>query len=146
MTGRTNISERNLQNRVITRLRNLGFQYLGNLKDSCSSNIKKELLEKFLKKSCYGYSQALIDKAIYHFENTSRLANGIDTDAKLSIAGKDCYKLLRYGESFKLEVNEVSQHVHYIDWNNIKNNDFYVAEEVTVIEDYNKRPDRKSVV
>lgn len=141
MAGRTNTSERDLQKRVIARLQKLGFQYLGNLKDTCSSNIKKDLLEKFLKKPCYEYSQALIDKAVYHLENVSRLANGVDTDAKLSAAGKECYKLLRYGEAFKLEVNEVSQHVHYIDWENIENNDFYVAEEVTVIENHNKRPD-----
>ncbi len=141
MIGRINTSEQNVQNKIIACLQDLGFQYLGNLKNLCNSNIKKELLEKFLKKSCYEYSQPLIEKAITYLENTSRLITNVDIDTKLANTNKECYKLLRYGESFKLEVNEVSQHVHYIDWKNINNNDFYVAEEVTVIENYNKRPD-----
>lgn len=133
--------ERDLQNRVIELLQNMGFQYLGNLKETCNSNIKKELLEKFLKKPCYAYSQELINKAMYQLENTSRLSQGIDIDEKLYNSNKECYKLLRYGQSYKIEVNDISERVHFIDWNNIKNNDFYVAEEVTVIEKQNKRPD-----
>jgi type I restriction enzyme R subunit len=34
-----------------------------------------------------------------------------------------------------------SETVNLIDWNNIKNNDFYVAEEVTIKGQHNKRPD-----
>ena len=100
---------------------------------------KKEYVLKFLKRQ--GYSDELIRKAINYLESAAKLGMGNTSDDKLYTANKDFYSLLRYGTSFKIEGKSQNQHVSYIDWDNIKNNDFYIAEEVTYVGCHEKRPD-----
>ena len=42
------------------------------------------------------------------------------------------YRLLRYGVKVKEEAGEQNQRSSFVDWGNPENNDFAVAEEVTV--------------
>ncbi|MDI9519144.1 MAG: HsdR family type I site-specific deoxyribonuclease, partial [Bacillota bacterium] len=130
--------ERILQNNVKSWLINdLGYTFLGNLSDQSNECIKEELLVKNLKKR--GYKQEQINAAVYELRNLA--TNQVDS---LYNINKEIYSLLRYGKQGVKDNNNNRQTVHYIDWDNIDNNDFYLAEEVTVI-CYNgrtrKRPD-----
>ena len=53
--------------------------------------------------------------------------------------------MLRYGVNVRPEVGENTQTINLIDWNNPENNDFAIAEEVTVkgvdAKSHTKRPD-----
>lgn len=134
--------ERLTQNRVIDILtaEEMGYTYIGYWKErENNSNIEKEYVIKFLKKQ--GYSDELVRKAVDHLEKTAKLGVGNTSDDKLYTANKNFYSLLRYGTSFKIEGKSQKQHVSYINWDNIKNNDFYIAEEVTCIGCHEKRPD-----
>lgn len=42
------------------------------------------------------------------------------------------YNLLRYGVNILPETGEQKKYVHLIDWENPHENDFYIAEEVTI--------------
>ena len=134
--------ERVTQNRVIDLLtsKEMDYQYIGYWKKrENNSNIEKEYVVRFLKKQ--GYSDELIRKSLYHLESSAKLGIGNNLDDKLYTTNKSFYSLLRYGESFKVEGSSVSQRVKYIDWDNIYNNDFYIAEEVTYQGCHEKRPD-----
>lgn len=135
-------TERKTQNRVIDLLlsEDMGYKYLGFWQDrEDNSNIEKEPLTKFLQSQ--GYSDELIRKAINHLENTARLGAGNDNSDKLYNSNKEFYSLIRYGQSFKLEGNNTSERVHFINWNDFSKNDFYIAEEVTYKGNHEKRPD-----
>lgn len=117
--------ERKLQNRVKSWIINdLGYTFLGNLEDQNNRCIKPELLKKNLEKR--GYKKELIDLAV---SELVRLAgNQVDSLYKVN---KEIYSLLRYGRQGVKDDDNKRQTVHYIDWKNIENNDFYLAEEVT---------------
>jgi len=133
--------ERVTQNKVIDLLTSeMGYKYLGYWKErENNSNIEVELVKKFLAKK--GYSDELIRKAVNHLETEARLGAGNDLSDKLYTTNKAFYTLLRYGMSFDVEGSSTKERVHFIDWNNISNNDFYVAEEVTYQGNHTKRPD-----
>ena len=135
--------ERKLQNKVLHWLIDkeedggLGYTYLGNLEDQNNKPIKEDLLKKNLEKR--GYTKDQISKAVT--ELVSKASNQVDSLYQIN---KEVYSLLRYGKQGVKDENKNRQTVHYIDWNNVDNNDFYVAEEVSVL-CYNqierKRPD-----
>lgn len=124
--------ERKLQNKVLHWLTDeekdggLGYTYLGNLEDQDNTPIKEYLLKRNLEKR--GYTKDQISKAIA--ELVSKASNQVDL---LYNINKEVYSLLRYGKQGVKDENRNRQTVHYIDWNNIDNNDFYVAEEVSVL-------------
>lgn len=127
--------ERKTQNRVIRLFQDdLGYTYLGSWENRENSNIEEELLIKFLKKQ--RYSDTLIKKALYELNKSATAQN-----KSLYDINKDVYTLLRYGTQVKETIGENKKTVHFIDWQNPKNNDFYIAEEVTVIGQHDKRPD-----
>lgn len=130
--------ERKLQNRVIKWLvDDLGYTYLGNLEDIDNKPLKKDLLEQNLTKR--GYDNELIRKAIAKIET---LSNN-QTDSLYAI-NKEIYSILRYGMQGIRDDNNKRITVNYIDWKNVENNDFYVAEEVSVVRfdgHSRKRPD-----
>ncbi len=133
-------SERKLQNKVKHWLiDDLGYIFLGNLEDRHNTPFKEELLVANLKKR--GYKKEQITKAVA--ELRSRVSNQADT---LYQVNKAVYSLLRYGlQGVKDEAGHRDT-VHYIDWTDAgkRNNDFYVAEEVTVLRydrTTTKRPD-----
>ena len=127
--------ERKTHDRVIKLFKDkLDYTYLGDWEERNNSNIEEELLVKFLKKQ--KYSDTLIKKALYELTKTATPQN-----KSLYDINKEVYSLLRYGSKVKEEVGENKQTVFFIDWKNPKKNDFYIAEEVTVQGQHNKRPD-----
>lgn len=135
--------ERKLQNKVLHWLLGkeedggLGYTYLGNLEDIDNRPIKDDLLKKNLEKR--GYTNDQISKAVTELVNKTN--NQVDSLYKIN---KEVYSLLRYGRQGVKDDENNRQTVHYIDWNNIEDNDFYVAEEVSVLcfnQKERKRPD-----
>lgn len=129
--------ERITQNRVVKLFQDeLGYRYLGDWHDrKKNSNIEQEILTNWLVKQ--GYNQNLISKAIYEF---SKVAN--DQSKSLYETNKAVYSMLRYGVNVQPEIGQNKEDVWLIDWKNPLNNDFAIAEEVTVDSKYHtKRPD-----
>ena len=131
-------SERKLQSKVKHWLiDDLGYAFLGSLEDTHNLPIIEELLKKNLEKR--GYSKERIARAIS--ELTTRAANQTDS---LYQVNKSVYALLRYGLQGVKDDAGQRETVHYIDWTDVSKNDFYVAEEVSVLR-YDgvttKRPD-----
>ncbi len=128
--------ERVTQDRVVQLFKNdLGYRYLGNLHDLNNKNIREQDLKAWLKKR--GISDVLIQKAFRQLDIASALGEG----RKLYYANKDVYELLRYGVKDKEGQGEKKQTVWLIDWQNPEENDFAIAEEVSVQGEYKKRPD-----
>jgi len=128
-------AERKTQNRIIELFVNkMGYYYLGSWEDRENSNVEDKFLTKFLKKQ--NYSDVLIGKALFELQQVAQNQN-----KGLYDINKEVYSLLRYGVQVKESVGESNQTVGLIDWKNPENNDFYIAEEVTVRGQHNKRPD-----
>lgn len=129
-------SERATQKRVIALFRDeLGYRYLG---DWCNregnSNLEEGLLSAWLTRS--GYTPAQISAALYKLhteaDNHSR---------KLYGNNEAVYELLRYGVKVKTEAGKVTETVHLINWQDPEQNDFALAEEVTLKGNHERRPD-----
>jgi len=128
--------ERETQNRVIALFRNeLNYRYLGNWEErEDNSNIEKAILTAWLIKK--GYSQNLIGKALYEFGKAAG-----DQSRSLYDVNKEVYSMLRYGVTVQPDIGHNKKTVWLIDWNNPLENDFAIAEEVTIIGVHKKRPD-----
>jgi type I restriction enzyme, R subunit len=119
--------ERATQNRVVVLFRDeLGYRYLGDWTDRHgNSNIEETLLTAWLTKG--GYTPAQINVAIYRLrteaDNHNRALYG---------SNQAVYSLLRYGVPVKIEAGKVTETVHLIDWCEPEQNDFALAEEVTL--------------
>jgi len=128
--------ERATQDRVIALFRNeLGYRNLGDWTDrDGNSNIEEGLLITYLTKR--GYTPAQISVALYKLrieaDNHSR---GL-YENNLAV-----YSLLRYGVPVKIEVGRVTEIVHLINWKEPEENDFAIAEEVTLHGNHERRPD-----
>ena len=119
--------ERITQNRVVKLFQDeLGYTYLGNWEErENNSNIEVVLLTAFLKRKDYTKTQ--IDKAIYELQTVAGNFND-----SLYTTNKNVYQKLRYGIKVKAEAGENFETVHLIDWQNFENNDFAIAEEVSI--------------
>ena len=131
-------AEKKLQNRVLHWLvDDLGYTYLGNLEDIDNTPVKEELLKANLKKR--GYTDDQIKTAIS--ELMVKVNNQSDILYQIN---RSVYSLLRYGRQGTKDAKGHRPTVHYINWENIDENDFYVAEEVSVLrfdKVTRKRPD-----
>lgn len=129
--------ERATQNRIVNLFKEvLNYRYLGNLeKEEENSNVDEVLLSAHLTKQ--GYSTSLINKALFEFKKLVT----INTSDDLYQANKNVYAALRYGINVKEEAGQNKTTVHLIDWKNPHQNDFAIAEEVTIKGQHNKRPD-----
>ncbi|SFD65011.1 type I restriction enzyme, R subunit [Chitinophaga sp. CF118] len=131
-------SERITQNRVVKLFQQqLGYIPLfgGNLQDRYeNSNIEPLPLASFLEKQ--GYSDVLINKAIEKLKGES-----VNHQRSLYFNNMAVYNLLHYGVAVKESIGKHTDTVHLIDWRNPLNNDFYIAEEVTIKGNREKRPD-----
>jgi type I restriction enzyme R subunit len=127
--------ERVTQNRVVKLFQEkLGYRYLGNWQDrEENSNIEEEILTGWLRKK---YSDNLIGKALYEF---NKVAN--DQSKSLYDVNKAVYSMLRYGVNVQPDIGHNKETVYLIDWKNPLNNDFAIAEEVTIKGTHKKRPD-----
>ncbi len=129
--------ERATQNRIIKLFRNeLGYTYLGDWHDRRdNSNIEKGLLSDWLTKK--GVGEVLQKRAFRELDNAAALGSG----RHLYDANKDVYRLLRYGVKVKEGAGEQTQTVWLIDWKTPENNNFAIAEEVSIQGENKKRPD-----
>ncbi|SKC49461.1 type I restriction endonuclease subunit R [Paraburkholderia hospita] len=132
--------EKKTQQRVVELFRDtLGYDYLGNWIDRPGNrNIETSLLSAFLKKQ--GYDDALATRAIHALDKAAG-----DQSKSIYDRNKAVYELLRYGVKVKPEIGENAQTVRLVDWKQPINNDFAIAEEVTVsgadAKAHTKRPD-----
>lgn len=135
----SNIGDREIktQRRVIGFVRDaLGYHYLGDWKDrNINSNIEETLLTDWLRRQAY--SEKVIGKVLFEL-GKARAVSGSKT---LYDANREVYGLLRYGIKVRPDVGEHHQTVWLIDWDNPGNNDFALAEEVTIAGEHTKRPD-----
>ena len=129
--------ERATQNRIVKLFQEvLNYRYLGNWeKEEENSNVDEALLTAQLSKQ--GYSPSLINKALFEFKKLVT----INTSDDLYQANKNVYAALRYGINVKEEAGQNKTTIHLIDWKNPQQNDFAIAEEVTIKGQHNKRPD-----
>jgi type I restriction enzyme R subunit len=128
--------ERATQNRVIALFRDeLGYRTLGDWTDRPdNSNIKGSLLTAYLTKCRYNSAQ--IAKALYELRTEAGNPN-----RSLYDNNKRVYSLLRYGVPVKIEAGQVTETVKLIDWDQTEQNDFALAEEVTLRGNFERRPD-----
>ncbi|MEM6812504.1 MAG: HsdR family type I site-specific deoxyribonuclease [Pseudomonadota bacterium] len=124
------------QKRVIELFQNdLDWTYLGDWSDRPNnSNIEDKYLTKYLKKK--NYSEADISAALYRLKSEANNRN-----RSLYDNNKAVYELLRYGVSAQIEAGQNTKTIHLIDWDNPQENDFYLAEEVTLKGGLERRPD-----
>ena len=129
--------ERATQNRVVEFFQTeLDYRYLGDWQDrEGNRNIETGYLREWL--TTQGVDSVLIEKAIRRLDTAAALGEG----KKLFDANKEVYRLLRYGIKEKTGAGEVKQTIWLIDWKNPENNDFAIAEEVSVKGENKKRPD-----
>lgn len=127
--------ERVSQNRVVNLFQHqLGYIYYGDWQERTgNSNIEEAFLRSWLDKQ--GVDEGLVNKAVRQFSQTASMGDG----KKLYQANKAIYGLLRYG--VKVGQGQTTKTVWLIDWGQPLNNDFAIAEEVSVTGEYTKRPD-----
>ena len=139
MTAMSNVGQREIltQQRVVAFFQDaLGYNYFGDWKDrQDNANIEKALLTGWLKRQ--GHGEKIIGKALRELRNAAALG-GSQT---LYDANRKVYGLLRYGVKIKPNIGAQTVTVWPIDWANPGNNDFAIAEEVTVTGENTKRPD-----
>ena len=99
-----------------------------------NSNIEESLLAAYLTKS--GYSPAQISQALYELRTEAGNPN-----RSLYDNNKEVYSLLRYGVPVKIEAGQVTETVKLINWEQPEQNDFAIAEEVTLRGNHERRPD-----
>jgi type I restriction enzyme R subunit len=123
------------QQRLIELFKQLGYRYLGHWKDRGGSNVETTLLEDWLHRQ--GHDDKLVGKVLYEFDKAKALGGS----RTLYEVNREVYSLLRYGVKVRPDVGQPHVTIWLIDWTHPANNDFAVAEEVTVLGEHTKRPD-----
>ncbi|MCG2710824.1 MAG: restriction endonuclease subunit R, partial [Candidatus Omnitrophica bacterium] len=128
--------ERATQNRIVALFRGrLKYKYLGNREERAdNSNIEDIEVSKYL--SSRGYNDTLIARALDKLRATAN-----NYSESLYTNNQNVYKLLRYGIGVVENAGENNQQIQLIDWKNPENNNFAIAEEVTIQGNREKRPD-----
>ncbi len=118
--------ERATQDRVLALFQDeLKYRYLGDWTDRTNSNIEEDLLSAWLTKQ--GNTPAQISAAIY------KLRTEADNHNRTLYGNNQAvYNLLRYGVPVKIEAGKVTETVRLINWQKPEENDFAIAEEVTL--------------
>lgn len=128
--------ERVTQNRVIALFKEeLGYQYVGDWsKRPNNTNIEESLLTAYL------------SRARYTAHEISRAIHVLRTEAEhphrsLYENNKTVYGLLRYGVDVQTAAGKPHTKVKLINWEEPEQNDFAIAEEVTLHGNLERRPD-----
>jgi len=118
--------EKKTQARVVALFRDrLGYGYLGDRIDLDNRNIEPELLTAWLQGR--GISETLIKRALYELNKAAT-----DTGKHLYDRNREVYNLLRYGVKVQPGAGENHVTIWLIDWKHPAENNFAIAEEVTV--------------
>ncbi|MBE0547873.1 MAG: type I restriction endonuclease subunit R [Rubrivivax sp.] len=133
--------ERVTQNRVAHRFTapvsagGLGYRPLGDWHQRENNRaVETALLRDNL--AARGYTPAQIGAALQKLETAAD-----STGVTLYQANLRTYQWLRYGVPVQTAAGQAHETVHLIDWVNPENNDFALAEEVTLKGGYQRRPD-----
>ena len=129
-------TEKATQRRVIKLFRDqLGYSFLGDWTDRPdNNNIEEKILTAWLGRRRYTPEQ--ISATLYHLRNAAT-----NSGRSLYVNNEAIYNLLRYGIAVKVEAGKPSETVHLIDWNDPQQNEFAIAEEVTLKGIHERRPD-----
>ena len=119
--------ERVTQQRVIELLtQKLGYRYLGEWCDREGNHCVEEgLLTAFLTRQ--GHTPAHVSTALHRLRSEALLHG-----RTLYAANQAVYQLLRYGIPVKVAAGGLNETVHLVRWDQPADNDFAVAEEVTL--------------
>jgi len=119
--------ERATQNRVVKLFREqLDYDYLGNWEERENNhNVEPDLLRLFLTKQ--GHDETIINRTLHLLDKAAG-----DQSKKLYDRNKEVYGLLRYAVKVRPDAGTNTIDVWLIDWKNPHNNQFAIAEEVTV--------------
>lgn len=125
------------QRSVIEFFKNaLDYKYLGHWKDrEGNSALEETYLTDWLKRQ--GHNDKIVAKVLFELNKAAALSGS----KTLYDANREVYGLLRYGVKVKPDIGEQNITVWLIDWKIPKNNDFAIAEEVTIAGENKKRPD-----
>ena len=125
------------QRRVAAFFRDvLGYAHLGDRRDRAgNANVEEAALAGWLGRR--GHDDRVIAKALHGL----RQAAAVGGNRTLYDANRAVYDLLRYGVKVRPEAGEQTVTVKLIDWERPLDNDFAVAEEVTVAGPNPRRPD-----
>ena len=132
--------ERATQERVIALFtQQLGYRYLGDWSGREGNHcIEEALLTAHLTRS--GYRPAQISAALHRLRSEALLHG-----RTLYAANQAVYQLLRYGVSVRVEAGADTETVHLVNWAKPLENDFAIAEEVTLkgagMSGHERRPD-----
>jgi type I restriction enzyme R subunit len=129
--------ERITQNRIIQLFQEqLGYTYYGNWeKREHNSNVEEKILKKNLLQR--GYSETLANKAVKEVYDLAH-----SSSESLYHRNKAMYSLLRYGVKARPELGENFETIFPIDWKHWNQNEFGIAEEVTLAKGkHTRRPD-----
>ena len=128
-------SERETQNRIVQFFqKELGYTYLGNLADGQNYNVRWGDWKRYLGGT--GLSDAFIDAIQTKFAQILS-----DFSQSPYHTNKEVYRILKYGLKLAEHPGEAPKTVYFINWKEPDKNDFYIAEEVTVNDNVEKRPD-----
>ena len=128
--------ERATQNRIIALFRDeLHYDYLGDWTDrDGNGNIEEGLLAAYLSKK--GYSGAQISRALDRLRTEAGNPN-----RSLYDNNKAVYGLMRYGVQVQAAAGENTETIKLINWGDPAQNNFAIAEEVTLHGNHERRPD-----
>jgi type I restriction enzyme, R subunit len=129
--------ERKTQNRVVQLFqKGLGYDYLGDWHDRAgNSPVERDLLTTWL--TTQGHSPTVIARVLREIDIACVIGGG----KNLYDANKALYSLLRYGVKVKDEGEDQNQTVWLIKWDEVDQNHFAIAEEVSIKGENTKRPD-----
>ena len=135
--GRITSAERAIQNHVLRLIceQLTNYTYIGNLRDVENSNIREEVLMKWLCSSDRGEAKLSHDQAQEALRKLKTGVKSCSTFDTLMQTSEEIYDMLRFGTSISQGIGQQHKAVHFIDWKHPEKNIFEVAEEVTVKSD-----------